>query len=294
MAELEKERLENIIEGLSTPENYFDGQRGEDMISINNILIYRRSRIDDLQQNAFENLSHYRFVFIVNLQTSGVVCVDSSEIMLEEGHCLLILPYQFHTFSELVSDDLNWLFLTFESPYQEELTALSKLPLKLDDTEFYLLEQVVESYHQGKTFPNLTIQRFEYFLESMRYRVLQRNLQEIESKGPLAEQNKLITLVNCMLYNELEDGVTISDIADEIDISERLLRMRFKEGYGISLGKYITQFKVNRAIQYLHNPRMPIRDIAQKCGFANVESFSRFFKIQTGGSPKAYQKKIKE
>lgn len=101
---------------LEEPLDYFKG-RGHSVLPIPiNILLYRRTTKIKLQQAALQNRSHHRYVLIFNFLTGGHVHLNNRVLPLQPGQSLLILPYQFHHFSQLESPQLKWLFCTFELP----------------------------------------------------------------------------------------------------------------------------------------------------------------------------------
>ncbi len=96
------------------PENYYVGIGKNQLPIPTDILFYFRKLKDTLQQEAIQNRSHHRAVLAFNLQTSGQIHVDNLALPFSPGQALLILPYQFHHFSQLASTNLKWLFCTFE------------------------------------------------------------------------------------------------------------------------------------------------------------------------------------
>jgi len=82
----------------------------------------------------------------------------------------------------------------------------------------------------------------------------------------------------------------IKSIADEMEMSESNLRLRFRRENGVSLGQFLQQNKLEFAQNRLENTRQTIGEIARLCGYDSQFSFSRFFKKQTGVSPLQWRK----
>lgn len=63
----------------------------------------------------------------------------------------------------------------------------------------------------------------------------------------------------------------------------------FRERMGISPGKYMASVRLERSILLLYEG-LSLETISERVGFQSVQQFFRFFKQQTGMSPRAYQK----
>jgi len=83
--------------------------------------------------------------------------------------------------------------------------------------------------------------------------------------------------------------VGISDIADAMGYSGSRLRVLFKQAAGITLGAYIKNFRLNRAMSLLRTSTLSISEIANEAGFASPQAFSRNFKKETGLTPRNYR-----
>jgi hypothetical protein len=99
---------------LVEPKDYFKGIGRSQLPTPTDVLLYMRTTKKKLQQEALQNRSHHRFVLAFNMETSGHVHVDNRVLAFDPGQALLILPFQFHHFSQLASSQLHWFFCTFE------------------------------------------------------------------------------------------------------------------------------------------------------------------------------------
>lgn len=76
-------------------------------------------------------------------------------------------------------------------------------------------------------------------------------------------------------------------VADHISISQSQLRKDF-EREGLSIGRYIRERRLDRALTMLRDPacsRYRIIDIAFACGFRNLVTFNRAFRDAYGATP---------
>lgn len=103
--------------------------------------------------------------------------------------------------------------------------------------------------------------------------------------GKAAEQLK-----NAMLYidSNLEQHLTLKDIADTACMTQTYFSSVFKKFNGISPWEYITIKRVEMAVVLLKTSELSKLEIAERCGFSSSSNFYKaFFKI-TGKHPKDY------
>lgn len=83
-----------------------------------------------------------------------------------------------------------------------------------------------------------------------------------------------------------QSQLTISGIAQNVNISERYLRKLFDTSLGISPLEYLNQLRIKKALTLIRSTEMSIKEICYTCGFQSPQYFSRVFKQQTGMTPK--------
>ncbi len=79
-------------------------------------------------------------------------------------------------------------------------------------------------------------------------------------------------------------------VAKEFHISRATLDRIFKKHIGQSLHQTVTELRINTATSLLINTKLPIAEIALKCGFLTEEYFFAFFKKHFNTTPLAFRK----
>lgn len=99
-------------------------------------------------------------------------------------------------------------------------------------------------------------------------------------------------LKNAMLYidSNLENRLTLKDIADVACMTQTYFSSVFKKFNGISPWEYITIKRVEMAINLLKTSDMSKLEIAEHCGFSSSSNFYKSFLKITGKHPKDYCK----
>lgn len=83
----------------------------------------------------------------------------------------------------------------------------------------------------------------------------------------------------------------LNDIAHYTNISPAYLSTLFKKVSGQSISDTITGLRIESACRYLSNTSLSLKEISNKCGYANQYYFSNSFKKKLGMSPSAYREK---
>src|SRR4051812_17641043 len=86
------------------------------------------------------------------------------------------------------------------------------------------------------------------------------------------------------------DGIRVADVLREVPISRSLLERRFHRAIGRSPHAEIRAIQVRRAAQLLADTDIPLKQIAELCGFAHAEYLSYFFKRTIGQPPRSYRR----
>jgi len=82
----------------------------------------------------------------------------------------------------------------------------------------------------------------------------------------------------------------VSDVADRVGVSRRVIEQRFKKAINRSPGHEIRDAKVSRIKKLLTSTELSMIEISTQAGFTCQESFSRFFKTAVGVSPTEYRR----
>lgn len=88
-------------------------------------------------------------------------------------------------------------------------------------------------------------------------------------------------------YNN--QSLTVSAVAQQLDISEVYLRKLFKERYSISPSRYIISMRIKQAQELMKYSFLSLEECALQSGFSSLEYFCRTFKKETGISPGKYR-----
>lgn len=89
-------------------------------------------------------------------------------------------------------------------------------------------------------------------------------------------------------YN-YSDGINVSDIAEHIGISRAYLNHAFQKELGISIQKFLIDFRMHKAANLLVSTTDSIKEISRAVGYEDQLAFSKAFKKKFEMSPKNYR-----
>lgn len=117
------------------------------------------------------------------------------------------------------------------------------------------------------------------------------NILNISDDSPVNfyEYSKLQSAIRYIQSNYQND-IRLEELSDISNYSQTHIRRLFLKYFGMSPVKYITKFRINRALLLLDNNNdLSVANIAQKVGFNDVCYFSKTFKKITGYTPMEYK-----
>ena len=87
----------------------------------------------------------------------------------------------------------------------------------------------------------------------------------------------------------LAQNITLTDMAQVVNLSTSHLTRLFKQSQGISLYQYVICCRIARAKQLLKHKQLNIAEIATQVGFADQSHLTHHFKRHVGVTPKAFR-----
>lgn len=130
---------------------------------------------------------------------------------------------------------------------------------------------------------------FNHLISSFLYISTYRKAKHTKEK---AENTYFISLATHFMYENIENKLTLRDLASHFGYSDSYFyRLFFKETKYAPV-TYFLYLKIERACQLLKSTNLKINQIALKLAFDDPYYFSRIFKKIVGMSPKAYRESL--
>lgn len=116
--------------------------------------------------------------------------------------------------------------------------------------------------------------------------------QQMASYVP--EDNVIFLIKDYIAKHYGNDLLSIKDISGHVNLSASYVCTYFKSQTGQTLNQYLTEYRMEKAMELLKDARYQIADISYKVGYTNGNYFSKSFKKFTGLTPSKYREKILE
>lgn len=239
---------------------------------------------------SFEQLPHYIYSnsrqFLPNEHHMDRIFNEDVLIIMQKGILRFSengIPVELHAgeyylqraglFQEgpLASDTPNYFFFHFHGKFEEG----GKLPLR-GTFKYETLHPVIEAIELlGIAAPKLEYERLFYNLLS--------ELAKQQHNETLAEG------IHAYLLKHYTKSVTLDDVAEKFFLSKNQIIYIFKAAYGKTPHKYLTDYRLDRAREYLVSTTRPLVVISTDVGFEEYSVFYRAFTSRYGVSPAGYR-----
>jgi two-component system response regulator YesN len=157
----------------------------------------------------------------------------------------------------------------------------------------YQFKQIFSSKFTSFVFGDDTkFIRMLTYLEEL-YIEANRKIIEFKNKRNKLDISKIMAYIT---LNYLEE-VSLERTAELFSVSKEYLSKIFKDEYKISFSKYIIKLRMEKAMQFVINPSIPLKDIPESSGFFDHAHFYKTFKKfyeKTPGEIRATLKKHNE
>lgn len=112
----------------------------------------------------------------------------------------------------------------------------------------------------------------------------------LQSKGHKNIRNDVMEALQ-FIEEHYNDDISLTDVADYINISKNHLSYLFRKETGQTFSDYLVQYRIGKAKRLLESrEKYTVSEIAEMTGFHDTGYFSKVFKKTTGLSPNQYKK----
>lgn len=149
------------------------------------------------------------------------------------------------------------------------------------------LENVVNKYLKINVVICASFLRNDPVQVNIVYNSLCNRLIDKSKKTPLViEAQKYIN------RNYSNEDLSISEIANKLEISQTYLTRLFKRELGMTFVDYLTNVRIKNAIILMRDPSLKLYEIAELIGYSTQHYFSNVFKKHVGISPQDYKEGV--
>lgn len=240
---------------------------------------------------------HHRIEINYVKKGSCIIQLQDESINFKENELMIICPDVMHSF-QAGNDGCTLMQLEFLPEVFEDFTNVLAVndwdvftPLSLFSSSnsvikiinnvriMRAIQRIVTELNTKKSYFDYLVLMYYAELLILIYRHMDEAYLPIGSNPAMAKAIQFIR-------ENFKRDISIKQVANEVQISERYLRKVFGEYLNLSPIEYLNQIRINHAIELLRISELSIKEICYECGFQSPQYFSRVFKKQVGVNPR--------
>jgi len=103
------------------------------------------------------------------------------------------------------------------------------------------------------------------------------------------EKKQVLAIKNYIAKNFMDDSLSIGDISGYLHMSASHVCTMFKKETGETINSHLTEYRLNKAKQYLRETLFTASEISTKVGYRDSSYFGRIFRKRVGMTPNEYR-----
>ena len=116
-----------------------------------------------------------------------------------------------------------------------------------------------------------------------------KGLTERQSTNTLAAEDQRVVKAIRFLWDNLDQPITMEDVAREVDVPLGTLRRLFSKYLGRSINEELRRKRLERCCDLLRSTDLPLAEIAKSIGFHSLSYLHKAFQKTHGQTPRSYR-----
>ena len=114
-------------------------------------------------------------------------------------------------------------------------------------------------------------------------------LWSVAQSTSMFREQEVLYLAEAFVRRNLNRRFSVAEMAEECRSTHRRLLEAFRQEHGVSIQEYVLRARVQEAARLLLNTALPIKEIAAKVGYTDLQEFNKVMRAGTGASPRRYR-----
>lgn len=133
---------------------------------------------------------------------------------------------------------------------------------------------------------------YEYEAKIIVYRIMLEMEREWSAGQNTPNAQRISGALEYINRNFSSSTLSVTELSRMMGMSDTYFRKLFVAEYGMTPQKYINRLRLTNATELLQSGYYSVGEIAERCGFNNINYFSVFIKKETGLAPVHYRAQL--
>ena len=111
----------------------------------------------------------------------------------------------------------------------------------------------------------------------------------MEQKHP---QSKAVRAACLIVRSNYRDNISLDSVAERVGVTPSYLSRLFKKEMQINFQDFLTDVRIEKAIELLYDESLSVRALASAVGYNNYTYFCKIFKRETGKTVGEYRESL--
>lgn len=217
--------------------------------------------------------------------------VEDKKYIVKEQDLFFLSPQLFYT-ARCNTDTCHFIYVHFDFKIGNNFRALDEFSLEgliSDSVDNKERKAFVESYWAYKKKEELSAFILKGYFTVLLSKVIvfQYEKNKYLTMGNHHKPKPLVRVQPVLNYiaDHLGETIYTKEMAEMMGLTEKYFIVFFKEIVGTTPGRYILQAKMNKALNYIYERKLSIKEIAYNLGYPDPYTFSKAFKKNYGVAP---------
>lgn len=240
------------------------------------------------QMSRPKGLPNYLLLIV---RTHGEFQVNGEFFSVAPSQAIILAPNTPYSYGNPNGNYIDdWLHFNIQqSSYEQKLLEMSNKPFPIDNQNLFTfcIRQILWELSYNKSpfaqdnMDVLFSLLFNHLIDAYTTK------DNIKNRIPFQRSLQLLRLE---IENSVNEKHNIQEEARKLNISESYFQYLYKKLFGISFQKDLIHMRVEHAKYVITTSNLPLKNVAELCGYTNEVHFYRQFKKLTGTSPAKFRK----
>lgn len=249
-----------------------------------------------IARHCFESHKHLFFELIIVTVGSLTMEIEENRFSLITGEYVVIPPNTEHSLISASSDTKR--FRIRFIPIEEVDTSLpSDAPYvkgSFTGSKQELIFALVNDLHEAEdSQSNIISERHIKYELSVIFSYAAENLHFTHTRSAASSSVQAIlrAKIESYMYFNYSRPITLELLAANMSYSRTQMRRIIEECFGMSFTEKLREIRLNAAKKQLSNGKLPIEEIAERCGYETRQGFEAMFLKYIGKTPNQYRRR---